>query len=100
MYIIRDVMHCKPGMVKDLVQRFKEANTQMKKVGYKGEVRIMTDVSGERYWTAVMEVETDNLEKYQEMINKSMADAKFAKSFAEYHKFVDSGHREIYKVEG
>ena len=32
----------------------------------------MTDVSAERYWTVVTEMEVESLEKYAEMTKKSM----------------------------
>ena len=48
MYIVRDVLHCKPGKVRDMVKRFKAINGLASKMGFKP-CRILTDVSGEPY---------------------------------------------------
>ena len=55
MLIIREVMNCKPGKVKPLVEKFLAMSKLMDKSGMK--MRVMTDVSAERYWTAVAEME-------------------------------------------
>jgi hypothetical protein len=99
MYVIRNVMHCKPGMVKDLVNKLKEMNSLMKKADPKIQTRIMTDVSGARFWTAIIEVETESIERHEELAQKAMQDPAVAKSIGEYHKFVESGYREIFKLE-
>jgi len=46
MYIIREVMQCKPGKVREMVKRFKSLNELAPKMGLKP-FRILTDVSGD-----------------------------------------------------
>ena len=99
MYLVREVMHCKPGKVRPLVDKFTELGKVMKKLGYNAPLRIMTDVSGERYWTLIAEQEVKNLEEYAEMSRETMADPKLQKAMKGYHDLVESGHREIYKIE-
>ena len=99
MYLVREVMHCKPGQVQPLVNAFKEVETAMKKKGFSQPARILTDVSGEKYWTLVSEREVDNLEKYTEMSRQVMSDPDIKKAMKDYHNYVDSGRREIYKIE-
>lgn len=100
MYLIRDVMHCKPGQVRPMVDKFKELGKLLKKKGYVSSMRISTDLSAERYWTVVSESEVDNLETYGDMARKTMSDPKFQKIMKDYHNLIDDGRREIYKIEG
>ena len=100
MYLIRDVMHCKPGQVRPMVDKFKELSKLMKKMGYVSSMRISTDLSAERYWTVVSEAEVKNLEEYGEMAQKTMSDPKFQRIMKDYHNLIDQGRREIFRIEG
>jgi hypothetical protein len=99
MFLIRDVMHCKPGKVRPMVEKFKALEKVMKKIGAKNKFRILTDVSGERYWTVVAEIEADSLEGYAEMSRKTMSDKNLQKAMKGYHDLVDEGRREIFMIE-
>jgi hypothetical protein len=59
----------------------------------------MTDMSGERFWTVIAEQTVDSLEKYLVLSRQTMSDARFQKIMQGYHELVESGRREIYKVE-
>jgi hypothetical protein len=98
MYLVRDIMQCKPGKVGEMVNRFKSLNALGQKMGYKP-LRVYTDVSGESFWTVVGEFEVATLEEFFAMTQKIMANEEAAKIMAGYHDFVKSGRREIYKVE-
>jgi hypothetical protein len=100
MYLVRDVMHCKPGQVRPMVDKFKELGKLLKKMGAVASMRITTDLSGERYWTVVSESEVKSLEEYGEISQKSMSDPKFQKIMKDYHNLIDEGRREIYRIEG
>jgi hypothetical protein len=99
MFLIRDVMHCKPGQVRAMVEKFKALEKVMKKVNPKNKLRILTDVAGERYWTVVAETAVESLESYTEMSRKTMADKDLQKAMKGYHDLVEQGRREIYMVE-
>jgi hypothetical protein len=103
MLIIREVMHCKPGKVRPLVDKFL-AMSKLSEKGGMGKMRIMTDVCAERYWTVVAEMEVENLQKFEAMMSgqgMSEADSKqFEEIMKGYHDLVDVGRREIYKAEG
>lgn len=99
MFLIREVMHCKPGKVRPMVEKFKELSKVMKKMGFDTPLRILTDVSGERYWTVVSEQEVESLEEYTGMSRRTMSDKNIQKVMKDYHDLVESGHREIYQVE-
>ena len=70
MFLVRDIMYCKPGKARAMVEKFKALSKLSQTMGF-GTMRVMTDVSAERYWTVVSEMEVDSLEKHAEMTRKS-----------------------------
>jgi hypothetical protein len=98
MLLIRDIMYCKPGKVRPMVEKF----LAIKKIGEKkgmGKMRVSTDVSAERYWTVVAEMEVESMDAFMNMMQSSdMKD--FEEAMKGYHDLVDKGRREIYKIEG
>ena len=98
MYIVREIMHCKPGKVRDMVKKFKSLNDLAPKLGLKP-FRILTDVSGEPFWTVVGMTEVESLDEFFGMMDKAMANEEAGKIMAGYHDLVVSGRREIYKAE-
>src|SRR5215216_1184123 len=103
MLIIREIMYCKPGKVRALVERFLAMSKLNEKMGM-GRIRIMTDVAAERYWTLVAEMEVPSLKAFEDMMagqGMNEDDMKeFEKIMGNYHELVDHGKREIYKLEG
>jgi hypothetical protein len=103
MLLIREVMYCKPGKVRPLVDKFLAMSKLMEKTAM-GKMRVMTDVSAERYWTLVAEMEVPSLEAFEAMgrgQGQSEADMKaFEEIMKGYHDLVEQGRREIYKLEG
>jgi hypothetical protein len=99
MLMIREVMSCKPGKVKPMVEKFLAMSKVMDKNGM-GKMRVLTDVSGERYWTIVAEFEVDSLDKFMAMMSNSPQMKEIEPIMKDYHDLVDHGRREIYKVEG
>lgn len=98
MYVIRDVMNCKPGKVGEMVKRFKSLNDLAPKLGLKPS-RVLTDVSGAPFWTIVAITEVESLDGFFASMEKTYANEEARKIMAGYHEFVQSGHREIYKLE-
>jgi hypothetical protein len=99
MYLIREVMHCKPGQVRMLVEKFRKADELMKQKGFPVTTRVMTDVSGERYWTLVAEQEVPSLDQFAEESRRMMADFDIQAVMKGYHDLVQDGYREIYMIE-
>jgi len=103
MLILREIMYCKPGKVRPLVERFLAMSKLNEKMGM-GKMRIMTDVAADRYWTLVAEMEVESLSKFEAMMageGLNESDMKeFEKIMGNYHELVDHGKREIYKLEG
>ena len=98
MYLIRDIMYCKPAKARAMVEKFVALAKLTEKMGF-GKMRIMTDVSAERYWTVVSEMEVVNLDQYAETSRKSMALPEFQEAMKGYHDLIDHGRREIYQLE-
>ena len=99
MLLIREVMHCKPGKVRPLVEKFLAMAKFGEQKGW-GKMRVMTDVSAERYWTVVSEMQVESLDTFTEMVRKSMENKDFQEAMKGYHDLVDHGRREIYTIEG
>jgi hypothetical protein len=96
-------MYCKPGKVRPMVEKF----VAMSKLGEKSgmpRMRIMTDMCAERYWTVVAEMEVEDMQAFEQMMTSLQTSDEDAKQFEEimkgYHDLVESGRREIYKIEG
>ncbi len=98
MILVRDIMHCKPGQVRPLVQKFLAIDKLGRQLGFSA-MRVMTDIAAERYWTVVSEMEVESLEKYGEMMKKSMETKEFQEAMKGYHDLVVEGRREIYQIE-
>jgi hypothetical protein len=103
MLLVRDIFYCKPGKVRPLVEKFLAMAKLNEKLGM-GKIRILTDFSGERYWTLVSEMEIPTLQTFDDMMaGKGMtpeATKEFEDIMKDYHDFVDTGRREIYRIEG
>jgi hypothetical protein len=98
MYLIRDIMYCKPGKARAMVDKFVAFAKISQKMGF-GAMRVMTDMSAERYWTVVSEMEVDNLEQYVESSRRTMEIKEIQDVMKGYHDLLDHGRREIYVVE-
>jgi hypothetical protein len=102
MYLIREIMYCKPGKVRPLVDKFKVMNELGAKMGMP-KMRVMTDFCAERYWTIVSEMEVADLDAFEKMMTSMQGDEDDMKKMEEamkgYHDLVDHGKREIYRIE-
>ena len=97
MLLIRELMYCKPGKVKPMVEKFVAMSKIMEK-NKMGRMRVLTDVCGERYWTLVAEFEVESIDKFMAMDN-SPEMKELEPLMKGYHDLVDHGRREIYKIE-
>ena len=104
MLLVREIVYCKPGKVRPMVEKFVAMSALMEKAG-QGKMRVMTDMVAERFWTVVSEFEVESLEAFEKMMSGQGAsmDADTLKQMNElmkgYHDLVDFGRREIYKLE-
>ena len=61
MYVIREVLHCKPGKVRQMADKFRSLSATMKDMGPEP-LRLLTDVTGEPFWTVVAEATVERIE--------------------------------------
>jgi hypothetical protein len=99
MLLIRDIMYCKPGKVRPMVEKFLAIAKLSEKRGM-GKMRVLTDLSAERYWTVVSEIEVPSLEAFMAMAPGGDDAKEFEAVMKGYHDLVDQGRREIYTIEG
>jgi hypothetical protein len=87
-----------------MVEKFVAMSALMEKAG-QGKMRVMTDFVAQRYWTVTSEFETESLDAFEKMMSgqDDSMDAESAKQMEEimkdYHDLIDSGRREVYKIE-
>jgi hypothetical protein len=89
MYVIREVLHCKPGKVRQMVEKFRGQEP----------LRLLTDVTGEPYWTIVAEAKVERIDDFFAMEQQLTANETLRNTMADYHDLVESGRREIYRIE-
>ena len=103
MFLVRELMYCKPGQVRPMVEKFIAMSKLGEKLGMP-KMRIMTDVCGEQYWTLIAEMEVDSLQSWEAMMATPQGTAEDLKKFEEimkgYHDLVTRGRREIFRIEG
>jgi hypothetical protein len=63
-------------------------------------LRLLTDVSGEHFWTVVAEARVAAIDDFFAIEQRLMAHERLRKAMADYHELVDHGRREIYRIEG
>ena len=97
MYVIREVLHCKPGSIRQMVEKFKQISTVMRAMGHEP-LRLLTDVTGEPFWTIVAEAKVDKIDDFFAMEQTLMVNETLSKAMADYHDLVASGRREIYLI--
>ena len=98
MLLVRDIFYCKPGKVRPMVEKF----VAMSKLGDKKgmpKMRVMTDVSAERYWTVVSEMEVESIDAMMAMMQNPDAAKEFETIMKGYQDLVDHGRREVYNIE-
>jgi hypothetical protein len=102
MLTIREVMYCRPGKVRPLVEKFIAMNKLNAKLGM-STMRIMTDFCAERYWTLVCEFDVQSVDEFEEMMQGKGLSEESQKEMENlmkgYHDLVEYGRREIYKIE-
>ena len=102
MLLIREVMYCKPGKVRPMMEKFTAMAKLNEKLGL-GKMRVMTDFCAERYWTIVSEFEVPSVQAFEGMMRGQGVGAEAMKEMETlmkgYHEFVEHGRREIYTIE-
>lgn len=98
MYVIREVLHCRPGKVRPMIEKFRGISDALTRMGQEP-LRLLTDVSAEPFWTIVAEARVEKIDDFFVLEQKLMTTESLREMMADYHDLVDSGRREIYRVE-
>lgn len=98
MYVIREVLHCKPGKVRQMAEKFRAISRALQEMGHEP-MRLLTDVAGEPFWTIVAEARVEKIDDFFAVEQTLTANESVGKVMADYHDLVESGRREIYRVE-
>ena len=98
MYVIREVLHCKPGKVRQMVEKFRRISTVLKDMGHEP-LRLLTDVTGEPFWTIVAEANVEKIEDFFAVEQALMANESLRTTMADYHELIANGLSEIYRIE-
>ena len=98
MYVIREVLNCKPGKVRQMLEKFRSISAVLKDMKQEP-MRLLTDVTGEPYWTIIAEAKVEKIDDFFAVEQKLTANETVGKAMADYHDLVESGRREIFRVE-
>ena len=98
MYVIREVLNCKPGKVRQMVEKFRTISTVLEGMGQEP-LRVLTDVTGEPFWTIVAEAKVEKVDDFFAIEQSLMTSETLQKTMVDYHDLVDHGRREIYRIE-
>jgi hypothetical protein len=98
MYVIREVLNCKPGKVRQMVDKFRGLSTVLAEMGHEP-LRVLTDVTGEPFWTVVIEARVETIDDFFAIEQRLMANEAIQKTMADYHSLIERGRREIYRIE-
>jgi hypothetical protein len=97
MYMIREVIQCKPGKVRELADKFRAVNALMLDHGIET-FSLYTDYTGAPFWTLVVQREFEGIEAAQELESQVFGWDAAKEAFSGYHDLIVEGRREIYKV--
>ncbi len=99
MYLIREVLTCKPGKVRPMLEKFKALSRTLAGTG-RPPLRLLTDVASEPFWTLIIEMQLERLDDFEAVEREAMSHDELRATFADYHDLVTSGRREIFRIEG
>jgi hypothetical protein len=98
MYVIREVLNCKPGKVRQMAEKLRQISAALKDMGQEP-MRLLTDVTGEPFWTLIAEAKVEKIDDFFAMEQTLTANEAIGRVMADYHDLVESGRREIYRIE-
>ena len=97
MFVVRNVFRTHPGKAKELAKKFQAAAPHLKTIGVHN-TRVLTDaVAG--FWTVIHEIEVDDMNAFFTALEARQPNEGMRTAMAGYLDLVESGHREVFKVE-
>jgi hypothetical protein len=98
MYMIREILHCKPGKVRPMMEKMRVISAAVQELGHQP-LQLLTDVTGEPFWTLVAEARVAKIDDFFAMERTLTANETVRTAMADYHDLVERGRREILRVE-
>jgi hypothetical protein len=97
MYVIREVLNCKPGKVRQMIEKLRSISAVLNEMGEEP-LRLLTDVTDEPFWT-IAEAKVEKLDDFFAIEQRLLANETLRKTMADYHDFINRGRREVYRIE-
>jgi hypothetical protein len=94
MYVIREVLHCRPGTVRQMVDKFTAISHALEEMGHEP-MRLLTDVTGEPFWTIVAEANVERIDDFFAFEQKLMANESLRTTMADCHDLVELSSGEL-----
>ena len=79
MYVIREVLHCKPGKVRQMVEKFRVISTVLKEIGTRT-ASPAHRCDRRAFWTIVAEAKVERIDDFFAMEQKLMANETLRKT--------------------
>lgn len=98
MYVIREVLNCKPGRVRPMVEKFRALSKAVEEMGHEP-LRLLTDVASEPFWTVVVEARVERVDDFFALEQELMSNGSLREAMSDYHDLIATGRREIYRIE-
>lgn len=98
MYVIREILNCKPGKVRPMVEKFRLLSKAVEEMGHEP-LRLLTDVASEPFWTVVVEAKVERVDDFFALEEELMSNGSLREAMADYHDLVTTGRREVYRIE-
>ena len=98
MYVIREVLNCKPGKVRQMVEKFRSISTVLKEMGQEP-LRVLDRCDGRALLDHRRRGEGRKSMIFSPMEQTLTTNETLRKTMADYHDLVDRGRREIYRLE-
>jgi len=81
-----------------MVEKFRAISDALEERGYES-LRLLTDVASEPFWTVVAESTVERIDDFFGVEEELMATEGIREVMADYHELVESGRREILRIE-
>lgn len=98
MYVIREVLNCKPGKVRPMVEKFRALSKAVEDMGHEP-LRLLTDVASEPFWTVVVEAKVERIDDFFALEEELMSNGSLREVMSDYHDLVATGRREVYRID-
>jgi hypothetical protein len=97
MIVVRNIFQLKFGEAKKGTELWKEGLALVKKGGFPGKSRLLTDLVGD-FYTVVFESTFESLSEFENSAKKLMSNAEWQTWYAKVTAITVSGRREILNV--